>query len=1021
MKVKFLYKYLLIAVHLIVGVSLMAQEKVTITGTVTDASAEVPGVTVIVKGTSIGTITDIDGKYSISAAKGDILVYSFIGLQTQEIEVGDASVIDVHLVSDLVSLEEVVAIGYGKAKKGDLTSSIASVSGDDMKTMSVGNPVQALQGKASGVQIVSGSGAPGAAPKVLIRGFSSINLSTDPLYVVDGVPMGTNLNFLNNNEIENIQVLKDASAAAIYGSRASNGVILVTTKKGKEGKTQFSLDASYGIQVFDKPYDMADASEYAQIMNASLTNGGLDARFSDPSSLGKGTDWWGKGINKTAPTNNVSFQASGGTDKYNYAISLNYYGQESFYNTGDWEKFTARLRNEWKFNDYVSAGVTLNPRREKWHNTPGWYQDYMIIDPITPIYVPENERAGLNEYSIFERSYYTYTWNPIARDARNFKKEGYYGMGVNSFLEITPIKNLEVRTSVSGDLQFNHSDDFLPDFSIDEAHESNKVNQVIREDKRATYWNWTNTATYSLERAEHNMSLMIGNTVEKWDNRNIKGTGDNIPNNTDVLRELDATTENPLVEGNTWSSSIASFLGRVSYNYKDTYYLTATYRRDGSSKFLSNNKWASFPSASFAWRLTNENFMSSLEFIDDMKFRAGWGRVGNQSLPSAVYVSGIGQNYYVFGAGEGNLVNTTNASSMKNEDVKWETVEDINLGLDWTLFGGKLDGSFEWFRKETKDMLFQLPYPNYSGYPNNAQIWSNIGNMQSRGWEAAVNYHGSISKLKYNLGLSVTTAKVEMTNLADITPEIWGANGRTKTVEGDAPGFFYGYKTDGLFQNWFDVNSHSDEHGNLLQPQAQPGDIRFVNTNGDHTIDADDRVKLGSPWPDFTGGFNLSMSYEGFDMVANVYFSVGNDIVNQTKSDLYNTTNSDNNVISGLLNKAWHGEGTSNSTPRVSHYDYNENYTKFSDYLIEDGSFARLKNIQIGYTLPKKIVEKVHLSKCRFYVSGQNLLTLTNYSGIEPEVSADSSDNEADVLQFGFGGWNYPVLPTYMFGVNVSF
>jgi len=1003
----------LLALIIMFGATAYGQEK-KVTGTVTATSGEpLPGVSVIIQGTTTGTITDIDGNYIINATPASVLMVNYIGYDNRQETVGERTIINFVLTESNIQLNEVVAIGYGKAKRSDLTSAIVSVQGDEVKSMSIGNPVEALQGKAPGVQVISGSGAPGNAPKVLIRGFTSINLKTDPLYVVDGVPMGTSLNFLSANEIESIDVLKDASAAAIYGSRASNGVILITTKKGSSGKTNFSVDYSYGIQSFQKPYDMADATEYATIMNQSLNNSGLDDRFDDPASLGKGTDWWGAGVSSTAPQQTFAFQMSGGDSKCRYAASLNYYDQQSFYNSGEWKRFTGRLSVDWDFSDKVSAGVMVNPRREAWDNTPNWYQDYMLIDPVTPVYRPTAEQAGLNEYSIYQRSYYTFVWNPVARDARSFGTGGNYAATTNAYALYKPIKGLELKSIISGDFRFDHTDDFVPDFTIDGAHEHNDINYVFRDHEFNQYWNWTNTATYELLKNDHKLVAMGGATMEKWYKRNVEGSKEGLPNNSELLRELDAATVNAKIKGNEETNSIESFMGRLAYNFQSKYYLTATYRVDGSSKFFANNKWAAFPSASAAWRISDESFMENVGFINDLKIRAGWGRLGNQNLPTDAYVSKLSQNYYVFG--EGSIVSTSEPAQVKNEDLKWETVEDINIGTDFTLFSNRIRGSVEYYRKNTIDMLFEMPYPYYSGYPKNATIWSNIGSMKSSGWEFALNYQNQSGDFKYDIGVTFMTGAVEMTKLASTTPVIYGKDEKTRTVEGDVPGYFYGYKTNGLFQNNFEVNSHASDNGVLLQPDAQPGDIRFVDVNGDGKLTGDDRTKIGSPWPDFTGGINLSLSYKGFDFLANIYASVGNDLVNDIKDDLYSTTASEHNVISGLLDKAWHGEGTSNSIPRVSNIDKNLNYTRFSDFYVEDGSFMRLKNIQLGYTLPQKISKTVGLSRCRFYVSGQNLLTITGYDGVEPEVAGD------EVLNFGFAGWTYPVLPTYLMGVNINF
>lgn len=1012
MKSIFIKIFLLLALQLALFGSLFAQQQIK--GTVTAKGEPMIGVTVAVVGTSVGTLTDLNGNYSIKVNGDATLQFSFIGYKTEKIKVGTNTEINVELTVNPYNLDDVVVIGFGQAKKGDLTSSITSVEGEELKAMTVGNPVEALQGKAAGVQIVAGSGAPGAAPSVLIRGISSIYLSNDPLYVVDGIPMGSNLNFLNNNEIESVQVLKDASASAIYGSRASNGVILVTTKKGNAGETKFSVDVTRGTQIFNKPFEMADATEYAQIMNQSLINSDMVARFDEPDALGTGTDWWGEGVNNQSPTTNASIQASGGNETHQFAFSLNYYEKESFYNSGNWEKFTMRFSNDYKFNEHISAGVSLNPRREKWVNTPNWYQDYLLIDPVTPILRPEDEREGLSEFDIYQRSYYTYTWNPVARDSRNFSDAGNFALGLTSYLTITPIKNLVIKSQLGGDLKFNHSKDFTPVFSIDEAHESNKVNKVSGNKSQDNYVNWTNTITYNLNREEHKLSVMVGNTMEKWNSDYLWATKEGIANDSELLRELKAATINPLNGGNSSGKSLLSYLGRLTYNFADKYYLTATYRIDGSSKFLAKNKWAKFPSASAAWRLSKEAFLADVNFINDLKLRMGWGKIGNQTLPSAVYRSFLGRSYYILGAGEGALVTSTYPSSMKNVDIKWETVGDINIGLDWTLFDNQINGALEFYKKTTYDMLWQKSYPLYSGYPNDAKIWSNVGNMESKGWELSLNYRKRISKFSYDFGVTFTTVNVAMVKLPQTDPILWGENERTKTIEGEEPGFYFGYKTDGLFQNQTEINSHSSEHGDLLQPYAKPGDIRFVDTNKDGVLNNDDRVKIGSPWADFTGGFNMNLTYGNFDLGANIYFSIGNELVNFTKGDLYNTTGSDNNVISGLLDMAWHGEGTSDYIPRVAHDDHNENFTRFSDFFVEDGSFARLKNIQLGYTLPKNLTGKMKIDKARIYISGQNIVTLTGYKGPDPEVAGS-------ITGFGLGGWGYPVLPTYLVGVNLNF
>lgn len=989
---------------------LAANGQIKIQGIVTDSQNEpLVGVNIMEKGTTNGVITDMNGAYmiTVSSTKSE-LIFSYISYNTVTLQVKEVKNINVTMTEDSETLDEVVVVGFGVVKKSDLTSSISSVKGSEVRSMNTSNATESLQGKIAGVQII-GTGNPGGQPKVLIRGFSTINLSTDPLYVVDGVPMGgSGINFLNPNEIESMEILKDASASAIYGSRASNGVIMITTRRGVEGKPAFHVDMNYGIQEMKNPYDMANAQEYAEILNTAAGNAGYPKEFDNPADYaGKTTDWWGAGIRKYTPQMNLSFGLQGGTDKNKYALSLNYFGQDSFYEKGGYKRFTARFSNDYTFSKIVSAGYTLNPRYESWGNPSNW-ADFDRIDPITPIYKPAEELTGdENEYSIYARSP-SYVWNPVATVKRWKENNHSYALSSSAYLQITPIKNLIFRSQFSIELDSRITNKFSPDFVIDPAHEFQTNNRVERSQPMYRNWSLQNTLTYLKTFVEkHNLSLMVGNTLEEWNGSSLWGNREKIPNNSDDLQELDAGTLNPKTGGNSYTNSVMSYLGRATYNYNNKYYLTATYRMDGSSKFMKKNKWASFPSASLAWRITSEPFMESTkEVINDLKLRVGWGQVGNQNLPASVYMSKLGQNYYTLG---GNTVNTTYPSAIKNEDIRWETVEDINAGIDFNLFKGKLTGSVEYYVKNTRDMLFQKSYPSYSGYPSDAKIWTNIGSMRTKGFELSLNYNDRAGDFTWGAGFNITTFNVRMTELTGDKEPLYGNGEKTMTIEGDEPAFFYGYKADGIFQNKTELNSHTNNKGEFLQPYAKEGDIRFMDVNGDGALNASDRTKIGSPWADVTMGLNLNLGYKNFDLVANFYASIGNDLVNQNKDELINAVGK-TNKLSGLIHDAWHGEGTSNDIPRLSSTDNNQNYTKFSSFYIEDGSFLRLKNLQLGYTF-KKIPG---LTKLRLYVSGQNLFTLTNYNGVEPEVSGN-------VLNFGFGGWDYPVQKIYAAGVNITF
>ncbi|MEO8534070.1 MAG: TonB-dependent receptor [Flavobacterium sp.] len=1008
------YKYIGFFIAMLWSAAIFAQ--ITVKGTVRDKGlVPIPGVNVIVKGTSATSATDFDGKFSISVPnKNAQLEFTFVGFTNKTIEVGDKTEISVILEESSQTLDEIVVVGYASVKKSDVTSSISSVKGKDLQTMTVGNVTESLQGKVAGVQ-VTGAGGPGAQPRVLIRGISTVNLDTSPLYVVDGIPMGTSINFLSTNEIESMEVLKDASASAIYGSRASNGVILITTKKGKVGKTRFTLDLSSGFQIMKNPYNMADAEGYARIMNTAYNNAGYADYLPNPSQYrGKTTDWWREGIKGGTPVSNASLGISGGSEKHTFAISLNYYDAESIYEVGGWERITMRIANDFKFSDKFSAGITLNPRYETW-GSPGNWADFDRIDPITPIYKPANQLTGTeNEYSIYARSP-SYVWNPIAAVKRYDDYTDQYNLNTNGYLQYVPIKGLVIRTQGSIEVGNKVQDIFKPDFIIDAAHEKAEINSVERKATTNADWTWQTTATYSKTFAEkHNASLMIGSTMEEYNSNDVMGYGEGVPNNSDSMRELKAATKNRRSDGNTWSSSLMSYLSRFSYNYDSKYYLTATFRRDGSSKFMANNKWANFPSASVSWRILNEGFMESAkDVLSDLRFRAGWGKVGNQGLPTAVYQSNIGQNFYPIG---NDIVDTTFPSSMANKDIKWETVEDISFGIDFGLWKNKLSGSLEYYQKKTEDMLFKKQFPTYSGFPGFSTIWTNVGSMQSKGIDLLVSYKDKKGDFTYGVDVTFTTVDVKMLSLSAEGEKLYGSGSRTLTVKGEEPGYFYGYVADGLFQNQTQLNAHTDEHGTKLQPYAKAGDIRFKDLNGDGKLDDKDRTKIGSPWPDYNIGLNLNLAYRQFDLVANFYSSIGNDIVNQNISDLYNGT-SLTNKVSGLDQMAWHGEGTSNYVPRLSKDDNNENFTKFSSFYVEDGSYVRLKNLQVGYSF----YNKFGLDKLRLSLSGQNLWTWTNYSGVDPEVGAGDPEKDDRVKGSGFGEWNYPVQPTILMGLNVAF
>lgn len=1012
------------------GISTIALgQKHVVTGHLYDENnLPMPAVTVLEKGTNNGTISDGEGNYSISLTSSkSTLLFSIIGYVTDSAYVGNRSNIDFKMLPSIENLSEVVVIGYGTQKKSDITTSLVSIKSDKLQSETQGNFTATLQGKASGVQVITNSGAPGAVPSILIRGFTTINSSTSPLYVVDGIPIVTtdgnsNVNFINSDEIESIEVLKDASAAAIYGTRASSGVILITTKRGKKGDTKYNFNLTYGIQDMQKPYNSMNSDQYVEAINLSYENSGLSDLITNTTNLNY-TDWWSACTRNYSPELNASLNISGGNEKHKFNLSASYFKQESFYNYGKWERLTARMNNDLRLSDWITIGIDLNPRYENWDNTPSWYGDCLLIDPVTPIYIPDDELTGEeNEYSIYERSYYTYVWNPKAREARADGNGGNsYALYSNAYADIKPFKNFVFRSQIGLNLVNETDKTFNPEFTIDVSHEYNSDTNLSRKKITNLAWTWQNTATYNINIDKHHGSIMAGVTAEEQKSDYVYAYAEGFPNTSEALRELSATNGTVTsVAGNSSNASIASYLGRLTYNYDNRYLLTTTVRRDGSSKFMDNNKWAIFPSASAAWRFTNEKFIRRNSILSDGKIFIGWGAVGNQGIPDDVYLSTLYTDYTVFGE-NGTTSSVTMLSSQKNEDIKWEKVEEQNIGVELKMLNNSLSATVEAFKKVTHDMLFEKTYPYYSGYPSWGKIWSNVGEMQATGFDITLGYSNTFNKFNIDITATASHSKMKM-NKIEGSDELFGStqwNGAyiSRLVVGDEPGYFYGYKTNGLFQDETEVNSYTNSNGDLLQENASSGDIRFVDNNDDGTIDSNDRVKIGSPYADLTGGLSLNSSYKTlygtFDMGANFSYSYGNDVFNQLKYYKYDAS-SQNNLSSDALEKAWHGYGTSNDIPILSHNDLNENYTKFSDFYIEDGSFIRLKSLQIGYSLPENICNTLKISKARIYFSGQNLALWTKFTGVDPETSFSTTNN-------GISGFSYPVQKTYLVGFNLSF
>ncbi|MBP3230631.1 MAG: TonB-dependent receptor [Prevotella sp.] len=998
-------RYMLTLLITVVALVAHAQE-ITVKGTVISSADNEPmiGATVKIKGTGTGTVTDFDGNYSIKVDRNATLVFSMIGYNTVEEMVNGRTSINVVMDDMANDLNEVVVIGYGVAKKGDLTSSISAIKGEKLEKLSTGNVMNALQGQVNGVH-VTGAGSPGATPRVIIRGVSTIN-GSDPLYVVDGMPVGTNINFLNQNDIESMQVLKDASASAIYGTRASNGVVLITTKKGSAGIPKFTASATVGFQTLAKP-EIADAVEYEKVYNARYTNDGQVSPFKG----GGNTDWWDEVFNSVALQQNYNVGFSGGNDKFIYSSNIGYYRQNSQYKTGYWQKLSVRFSMEYNFNKIVKAGIDLTPRYENWENTPDLMGAVMGMDPTTNVMLPK-EQWTTNEYSNYARSNNNQEWNPVASMNRIDAGADNYALLATPFIAITPIEGLTFRSQFGVNARFQLNDDFTPTFFIDNLEKADR-NQAKRTMENWVDWNWTNTLTYMKSfQQKHNLNVMAGYTMERFQDYYLQGYRYDIPSNVETLRFVSAGTADDYANGYNSYTSLISYLGRVMYNYAEKYYLTASIRVDGSSKFAKGNKYATFPAISAAWRISGEEFMKKQNIIDDLKLRLGWGKVGNQNIDNSAYLSSIGTMRYVFG---NEIVVGSQVSGIGNQKLKWETVEDYNIGIDAAFLQSRLRVTADWFHKTSHDMLMKKDNLLLSGYPMwNAQMWENVGEMRATGWELGINWQDHAGDLTYGISVNLSSVRNKAVTLNGDYIYTGSHNGDNiiRNEAGKLISQFYGYTVDGIFQNETEIRSYTNEYGTPMQPNAQPGDFSYKDLNHDGKVDESDKSYIGNPFPDLMMGINLNAAWKNFDFLAQLYGTFGNDIYNLNKDRYFGTDGV--NVIAGTWDKAWRTDNTNTDVPRLSVNDANGNHNKPSTFFVEDGSYMRLKLLQIGYTLPKNLLgPKV---TARISLSAQNLFTITGYSGMDPETAAMGSVTEAGIDWTG-----YPNPRTFLLGVNLNF
>ena len=1057
-------------------------QNIQVKGTVVSESDgfPLPGVNVVVKGTTDGVITDLDGNFVISVPSDAVLSFTYVGFKPQEVAVKGKTTLNVKLYEDTETLEEVVVVGYGVQKKSVVTASIAKVSAEDLENKAPIRMDNALKGLAAGVDVTSSSGQPGASPRVRIRGIGTIN-NSDPLYIVDGMPISGGLDFVNPNDIESIEVLKDAASGAIYGARAANGVILVTTKKGKMGKTNISYNFSYGWQSAWKRREVTNATDYAILMNEKYMNAGQAPLYADPYNLtdingnavtGFGTDWQDLVFNDGAPVVNHDVTISGATEKVNYYLSLGYYSQEGIvggnYGQSNYDRLTLRSNTNYNLIDAskersflnkldLSVNVAYMRTRSTGVSENSEFGSILgsalYLSPILPVTVTgATADEMINYYEAADPNNPSKIQYELPRDPNGnpYTVPGYFGsynemnnplamMTLNPqqnwshkfvpkfSLDLQLWDNLKYHFSYSADMAFwGYDGATTSKFYLSGNNNASHTSATANKQQNIT-WQIENTLTYDKVFGKHTIGVVLGQSALKYSGSQLGGSRWNLVNpnkpsidyatgNIDYTYAADGSISGATAQFSVYGApfvehTMASMFARLSYNYDERYMVQATVRRDGSSRFGSNNKYGIFPSFSVGWNVMNESFMEDTrDWLSNFKIRFSWGKNGNDNIADFGYTSLTAMGNNVLFGKDAIKWNGSKASRLANPDLRWEESEQTDIGIDLGFFNSALTFSMDYYIKRTNGMIIEMPIPSYVG---ETKPLGNVGDMENKGVEFELGYKWNVGDAHFAVKGNATYLKNTLKNLGNDTgyidlDGIQGlSGGGTRGSNGQPFPYFFGYKTDGIFQNMAEVQAYTNKDGGLIMPNAVPGDVRFVDVNGDGQITADDRTNIGNGTPDWTYGLNLNADWKGFDF--NIFFQgvAGNEVFDGT----YRSDVTSGNFPSWMLDR-WTGEGTSNKYPRLVLGDATN--WQVSDLYVCDGSYFRLKNITLGYTLPQHLTRKVSIERLRVYVQAENLATWTKYWGFDPEISSGATS-------LGVDRGIYPQARTFTIGANISF
>ncbi len=1022
---------------------------VTVAGRVTQANGEgLPGVTVLVKGTSIGTSTGSDGSFSLSVPENSVLIFSSIGFVRQEVPVtGATTALAVRLVDDAQSLKEIVVVGYGTQERQSVTGAVASVSARDIATQPTADPAQAIQGRAAGVTVVSNSGAPGGmgGTSIRVRGITSAG-NNSPLFVVDGFPLpaavdgngnstGTELSNINPNDIESIDILKDASATAIYGVRAANGVVIVTTKRGKAGTSNINVDAYVGTQSAWRLVSLLNAQQYAQLNNEARTNYNtqfpnnsplaLNPRFDSPAKVAAlpSTNFLNE-IFRPAKIQNYSVSASGGSEKARYAVSAGYFQQDGTIINSNFQRFTLRTNGEVQISKRLKIGSTLGLSHQDERPLPGENQE--VGGPIqlalqAPPFVPaRNPDGSLYEYTsadnFGEENPVTAATRPILKNNRNRLTSTFYA-------ELEVLKGLRLRSNVGADLQFLQSDQFYPSIAGSAKYQPKNASGNSSANYNPSYL-IENTATYDrLIGSKHQINLLVGQSAQNFDYFYLGGSRTGYESN--ALQILDRGPINAQISnyGGNGRSRLLSYFSRLNYEFAGKYLFSVTARYDGSSAFAPGNKFGFFPGASAGWRLSEESFLKEVSYLSNLKLRVGYGRVGNPLNAGAFgylpTVNSSASTAYVFGAADQSQVIGGAPSRLPNNDLRWENNEQYNLGIDVGLFQNRISGSVDFYQRTSPNLLLNVPVSYVSGTSD--AIPTNAANARNRGVDLAITTNNFVSAdggFNWTTTLNVSAYRSEITSLGVGRPfngqGIRGGQTLVRYDAGQAFGAFYGYVADGIIQKQDELaalNAKSPT-GFYQSSGTAPGDIKFKDLNGDGVVNENDRGFIGNPNPKFTYGLNNTFTFKGFDLNVFLQGSQGNDVYNLNRYYLEGGLAAATNAGTIALDR-WTGPGTSNYVPRAVSNDPNEN-NRISSHYVENGSYMRIKLLTLGYTLPAGLLSTLHSQRVRLYVTAQNLLTVTKYTGFDPELGNQGNS-------FGVDRGIYPQSRVFLAGINLGF